>query len=211
MSTLTIRATGALRLALDRLSIYLPIILMGVLALGTVWLVRITPQLVAPAPAAPARHEPDYTMQQFSVRTFGPQGALRSEILGELASHFPDTDTLEISKARIRTLDGQSRLTVATASRALSNADGSEVQLFGNATVVREAWTDAQGNQQPRIEFHSEFLHAFTDTQRVVSNRPVTMVRGPTSARADSFEFDNLKRTAQLSGRVRATLTPRTP
>ena len=47
-------------------------------------------------------------------------------------------EPLEIDQPRIRTIDEKGQLTVATANRALSNGDGSEVQLFGNAVVVRD-------------------------------------------------------------------------
>lgn len=203
------RLMRGLRRGIDRLSLYLPVVLMGVLALATVWLVRVTPPVAAPAAQRPPSQEADYVMKGFSVRTFGADGGLRSEVSGERARHFPDGDTLEVDAARIRSFDRHGRLSVASASRALANGDGSEVQLFGGAVVVREAHTDAQGVIHPRMEFRSEFLHAFTDTERVRSHLPVTMVRGGTTARSDSFEFDNLSRTAQFSGRVRATLNPR--
>lgn len=47
------------RWGLDRLAIYLPVLLMGVLALGTYWLVRTTPVFSPEAPARAPRHEPD--------------------------------------------------------------------------------------------------------------------------------------------------------
>ncbi len=46
---------------------YLPLIVMAVLALGSWWLVENTPVADGPGVAAPPRHEPDYTMRQFTV------------------------------------------------------------------------------------------------------------------------------------------------
>ena len=40
-----------------------------------------------------------------------------------------DTDTLEIDKALIRSYSIEGRLTTSTGDRALTNGDGSEVQL----------------------------------------------------------------------------------
>lgn len=125
--------------AWDRLSLYLPIVLMGVLALGTYWLVRSTPVFTPPEAEKAATHDPDYFMKTFSVKTFDATGRLKSEVSGVQARHFPDTDTVEIDKVHIRSYNDQGQLTTATANRALTNADGSEVQLFGNALVVREA------------------------------------------------------------------------
>jgi lipopolysaccharide export system protein LptC len=194
------------RMAWDRLSIYLPMILMGVLALGTYWLVRSTPMFEAPQANQPQKHEPDYFMQKFSVKTFDAEGRLKSEILGTQARHFPDTDTLEIEQIRIRNFNEKGHKTTATADRAVTNSDASEVQLIGNALVVREAAVDKSGEAIPRISLRSEFLHAYMETERVTSHKPVELTRGNDQFTADSMEFDNFEQVMQLRGRVRGTL-----
>lgn len=198
-----------LRRGLDRLSIYLPVVLMGVLALGTYWLVRTTPIFLPPQPERPARHDPDYFMRDFSVRVFDASGRLKSEVSGVEARHYPDTDTLEIDQVRLRSYSAQGHVTVATARRGLSNGDGSEVQLFDDARVVREPRADAQGRMSPRLEFRSDFLHAYTDTERVKTHLPVTLSRGDDRFTADAMDFDNLDRVIELHGRVRGVLQAR--
>ena len=197
-----------LRPVWERVSLYLPVILMGVLALATYWMVRSTPLLMLPGQEAPVRHEPDYFMHKFSVKTFDGAGRLKSEVLGADARHFPDTDTLEIDQVRIRSFNEEGRLTTATAKRALTNGDASEVQLFGDARVVREPLLDQAGKLQPRVEFRSEFLHAFMNTERIQSNQPVQLIRGNDQFTADSMSYDNQDRVMQLQGRVRGTLVP---
>ena len=202
-------ALRAFRRGWDRVSMYLPLILMGVLALGTYWLVRSTPVFSPPeAPRAPT-HDPDYFMKQFTVKTFDNAGRLKSEVSGAQARHFPDTDTLEIDNARIRSFDAHGRLTTATATRALTNADGSEVQLIGNALVVREGVTGPKA--VPRLEFKGEFRHAFMKTEQIRSDKPVALSRGPDRFVADSMEYDNIKQVIDLRGRVKGTLTPVNP
>lgn len=203
------RLKTALRSAWERSSIYLPIILMGLMALLTYWLASNTPIFNLPGVEKPLRHEPDYFMRRFEVKTFDATGRLKSEVVGAEARHYPDTDTLEIDNARIRSFAEDGRMTVATANRALSNGDGSEVQLFGNAVVVRDAAVDAQGNAMPRFEIRGEFLHAFMNTERVKSHLPVTMTRGSDRFAGDSMEFDNLGRVMNLNGRVKGQLVPR--
>jgi len=197
-----------IRAAWERLSLYLPVILMGVLALGTYWLVRSTPLSLPPEQEAPARHEPDYFMRKFSVKTFDGAGRLKSEVLGSDARHFPDTDTLEIDFVRIRSFNEEGRLSTASANRALTNGDASEVQLFGDARVVRESVTNKAGQPQPGMEFRGEFLHAFMNTERVKSHKPVELIRGKDHFTADTMDFDNLDRVMQLKGRVKGTLVP---
>lgn len=194
--------------AWDQVSIYLPIILMGLMALGTYWLARNTPVFGLPEAPRPARHEPDYYMRGFSVKTFDAAGRLKSEVIGSEARHYPDTDTLEIDKPRIRSYNERGDLTVATAIRALTNADGSEVQLLGEAVVTREPSRSANGRTTPKLEFQGEFLHAFLNTEQVKSHKPVVLLRGPDRFSADSLDYDNVSRVLELNGRVRGTLVP---
>ncbi len=193
----------------DRLALYLPVFLMGVLAMGTYWLVRSTPVPGVDKPVVTATHEPDYFMRQFAVRTYDATGQLKSEVSGAQARHFPDTDTLEIDQIHIRSFSPQGRLTTATARQAITNGDGSEVQLMGGAKVVRDAVTDAQGHLQPSLTFTGEFLHAFMNSERVKSHKPVELVRGQDRFTADAMDFDNLDRVMLLTGRVRGVLVPK--
>ena len=193
----------------DQLSVYLPVVLMAVLALGTWWLVRNAPKPALIVEARPAGHQPDYFMKSFSVKSFDAKGRLQSEVEGEQARHYPDTDTLEIDTVRVRSVRMDGSVTVATANRGLSNADGSEVQLFGNAVVTRDAQpARAGGIAPPRLQFEGEFLHAFTQAERVRSNQPVTLTRGNDRFTADSLDYDNLDQVLQMRGRVRGTLMP---
>ena len=200
--------TPVLRQGWEKFSLYLPIILMGMLALGTWSLVRNAPAPVAAAAASANPHQPDYFMKLFSVKSFDATGRMQSEIKGEMGRHYPDTDTLEVDKVHMRSVTPQGLVTLATADRALSNADGSEVQLFGNAVVTREALPGGAGTAQPRLEFRGEFLHAFTQTERVRSDQPVVLIRGNDRFTADAMEYDHLDQVLQLRGRVRGILMP---
>lgn len=197
-----------LRRGLDRATLYLPIILTAALALGTYWLVRNAPKLLEPTAKEAPTHEPDFFMRGFVVKNFLPSGDLRSELAGKEGRHFPDTDTMEVDQVRIRSISPAGLVTTASADRGLSNGDGTEIQLFGNAVVVREATVNASGRAVPRLEFHGEFLHAFTDVERVRSHKPVTLIRGADRFTADAMDYDNLSGVANLNGRVRGLLMP---
>jgi lipopolysaccharide export system protein LptC len=198
------------RRVFDRLAVYLPLLLMGLMAMTTYWLVRNTPAMIEAELEAVPRHVPDYFMRDFSVKVFGEDGKLKSEMLGVEGRHYPDTDTLEIDRPRIRILGAEGHVTTAVASRGLINADGSEAQLFDKAVVVREASTNAQGVVTPRSELHSDFLHLFANTEQVRSYLPVTLVRGAGDrfTSQEGMDYDNLDQLMQLKGRVRGTLLP---
>jgi len=194
------------------LTLYLPILAMGLLALGSWQLARHTPEPMA-APATPAaRTEPDYTLRRFAIKAFDPAGALANEIWGSAARHFPQSDTLEIEQARFRFVRSGTS-TLGQADRALSNADGSQVQLLGNATVVRQSLPDAQVQAQSpsaaQMEIRGDFLHLFLQTEKLQSHKPVTVLRGKDQFSADTLTYDKLQGQLNLQGRVRAHLAAR--
>jgi lipopolysaccharide export system protein LptC len=185
---------------IDLASAYLPLIMMAVLALSTGWLVRNAPSVETGRPAEVPRHEADYVMTRFVVQRFAADGALRTQIEGEALRHYPDNDTLEIDDARIRAIGDDGAVTIASAKRALSNGDGSEVQLSGDARVLRPAT-----GKEEAIEFRSEFLHAFRNVEQVRSHLPVVVTQGASVVRAEGMEYDNLARVVELKGHSSAT------
>ena len=188
---------------LEAVSAYLPLLLLALLALGTWWLVKNTPLLEAGKEKAAPRHKPDYTMQQFLVQRFAADGGLKAQIEGDVLRHYPDTDTIEVDQPRLRAFTADGRVTVATARTALSNADGSEVQLSGGAHVVSQTATG-----EAPIDFRGEFLHVFVNTERVRSHLPVTVTQGRTELRADDLAYDNLARVLDFKGRVQGVFVP---
>ena len=182
---------------------YLPMLVMALLALGSWWLVRTTPMPEGSAAPPPPRHEPDYSMRGFVVQRFARDGSLRTQIEGDVAHHYPDTDTLEIEHPRIRSIAPDGRVTVASAERALANGDGSEVQLLRDAHVVREAVPGEEA-----IDFRSDFLHVFLNLERVRTHLPVRVRQGDTVVDAAGMAYDNLARVVDLQGRMHGVFTP---
>lgn len=187
-----------LRRIVDVVLAYLPMLVMAALALGSWWLVKQTPVPEGPGEAAAPRTEPDYTMRTFVVQRFAKDGTLRTQIEGDVATHYPDTDILEIQNPRIRAIAANGRVTVASAERALANGDGSEVQLLRAAHVIREAVPGEEA-----IDFRSEFLHVFLNVERVRTHLPVRVTQGATAVEAGGMEYDHLARVIDLKPRVR--------
>lgn len=184
---------------------FLPLMLMAFLAVGTWWLVKNSLPTGQATVTAPVKHEPDYEMRNFSVQRYNPDGSLRAQLEGDLLRHYPDTDTLEIDHVRLRAIEGANgRVTTATARRAVANGAATEVELFGGAEVVREPL----GNEAA-IDFRSEYLHAFLDEDRVLSNQPVTITQGGTRVQADGMEYTHADGVIRFNGRTRATFSPK--
>jgi lipopolysaccharide export system protein LptC len=181
---------------------YLPLLLMAALAASTWWLVKNTPSPDGPTVAGAPRQEPDYTMHRFNITRFDAQGRFALRIDGEVLRHYPATDHFEIDGVRIHSVAPDGRTTDATARRAVSNADGSEVQLMGAARVV------AQVEGGDTLQIDSEFLHAFLRFERLRSHLPVLVRRGADETRAAGLDYDHLERRLVLRGPVRSVFRP---
>lgn len=188
----------------DRVLSALPLVMMGILAALSWWLARNTPRPSDNVAPAALRHEADYTMTGFSVVGYAPNGHQRSRLEGDTLRHFPDTDTVEVDGVRLRAVDEMGRITLGSARRALSNGDGSQVRLMGDARVVREPGPREAAGE--RIEFRGEFLEVFTETDRLRSHLPVTVATGRGELRAGSLDYNHLERIGQLGGRVTGEL-----
>jgi lipopolysaccharide export system protein LptC len=188
----------------DLVTSYLPLLLMVAIALGTWWLVKNTPVVPAAREEAAPRSDADYTMSGFSVERFGKDGRLLLRLEGRQMRHFPDTDRTEVDVVTVHAWAPDGRETVATARRALANGDASEVQLLGGAQVRSRTPAGTA------VEVDSEFLHLFTQTERVRTHLPVLVRVGDSELRAQGLEFDNLAQRLDLSGPMRGVFSTRT-
>jgi lipopolysaccharide export system protein LptC len=191
--------------ARELLATYLPLLLMGVLALGTWWLVKNTPPADVPGASGLPREEPDYTMERFVVERFDKDGHLKLRLQGERLRHFAATNIIEVDDAHVRAVATDGRVTLAQARRAVANGDGSEVQLIGDARV------DSSGPRGEPILFRGEFLHAFLATEQLRSHLPVLVQREGSEFRAAGMEYDHLTGKLQLQGKMSALLQPAGP
>jgi lipopolysaccharide export system protein LptC len=199
---------NAFRRVLDRLALYLPAILMAVFALGSWWLVRSLPSFFNETVAQSVRHEPDYFLQNFSVKSFDSQGRLMRELSGEHAQHFPDTDTLDIQKVQLRGHSQEGQQVNAVADKALAKGDGTQVTLVGNVHISQPASTSANG-LRTATEMRSQEIKAFVKEERLVSDVPVEVRRGQDLFTAEKMQMNSKTGEYELSGRVRGTVHPR--
>ena len=186
----------------EGLSNYLPLLLMALLAGGTWWLVKNTPQNDGAAPEKVLRHEPDYSMRGFTLTRFAPDGRLTVRVEGDVLRHFPDTDRLEIDGARFHAGAPDGRITRAHAKQAVANGDVTEVQLIGAAHVQADLGAGGQ------LLLDSEFLHAFVRFERLRTHLPVVVKRNGHVTTAAGLDYDHLNQQLRLDGPLRSVLPP---
>ena len=186
----------------EGLSSYLPLLLMALLASGTWWLVKNTPQNDGPAAERVVRHEPDYTMRGFTLTRFAADGRLAVRVEGDVLRHYPDTDRLEIDGARFHAVAPDGRITRASGKQALANGDLTEVQLIGAAHVQAELGAGGL------LDIDGEFLHAFLRFERLRSHLPVLVKRNGHVTTAAGLDYDHLNQQLRLDGPLRSVMPP---
>lgn len=190
------------------LSNYLPLLLMALLASGTWWLVKNTPLLGERGEPAPLRHVPDYRMANFEIQRIGADGRLNVQIAGAELRHYPDTDTVEIDQARIRAIAPDGTLAIAEAKRAISNGDGSDLQLLGDVRLRR--LPPGSGENGPALmEVRGEFLQALANSEVLRSHLPVTIRQGGATMNTQNFEYRHLTGQVSFSGKTQGQITSR--
>ena len=194
------RGALSLRHWRDLLAAYLPILIMAVLALATWWLVKRTPGPAGPQREAAVRHEPDYAMENFTLTRYDSQGRFKARITGRRMRHFPDRDQVEIDDVRIHSQAGDGRFTDASARRALTNGDASELELIGQAHVH----SDLDGSDALVVD--GEWLHLYLQLERLHSTEQVVVRRAGSVVRAAGLDYDHLGRKLILAGPLKMVL-----
>jgi len=188
---------------LDRLLLSLPLVLVALLALGSYWMLRTAPALDTGQLPQPPDQEPDYVLEKFSTLKFDANGRLTLFIRGELAQRLPESPWVEVHKFSMRATDAQGHVKHASADMGFSSSDNKEFELKGKARLMQEA---NPADDSPRLEITGEFLHLFSDPDRIESDKPVQLLHGKHQFNADSMVYSGTERSLQLDGRVRAML-----
>jgi len=186
----------------DSLMGYLPLLLMITLALGT-WLVaKNSPGMLPSLSPGALSHEPDYTLDHFTLQRFDATGALKVEIEGNHMQHFVDDDTMEVEQIHVLSLDDQGGRMTASALHGRAKGDSSVVWLDGQAKIVSET-----AGQIP-VQLNGEHLRAEPKIKRVDSQTPVIVQQGGSEFHAEAMEYDHVTRILTLHGAAHATMLP---
>jgi lipopolysaccharide export system protein LptC len=196
---------NSLRGLFDRLLRFLPGVLMTIFALGSWWLVRSLPSLLNEARPTSVRLEPDYYLENFSVKSFDSQGRLSRELSGSRAQHFPDSDTLEVSQVSLRAMSLEGRLVNAQADKALAKGDGTQMTLLGNVKLTQQAGPLGQ-TKGAMFELKGQSIHALIKDEQLTSDLPIELRRGSDVFSANSMQLNAKTGAYELNGKVRGLI-----
>jgi len=181
-----------------------PLALMFALALLSFWLERASRQ--APAPAAEPRHEPDYSVDRFTITDFSRAGVAESALSAARMVHYPDDDSTALLAPRlVQTRPRQPRLSIS-ADRGMLSRDAEEVFLHDNVVLVRDADADSGA-----ARMQTTFLHVVRARSLVRTDREVTISERGRELTGLGMEYDNEARQLSLHAQVRGSFATEKP
>jgi lipopolysaccharide export system protein LptC len=189
---------------------YLPLLVMAVLAAGTTWLVRQTPNPDGPTTAIAPRHKPDYVMQGFELQRFDPKGQPQAWIKGHELRHYPDTDRVEIDQFSLQAVNADGQWLLIDAAQAEGPRDGTQMNLKGQVLVRRHPPGPDPNGTAPELTLRADTLTVQVNAKQLRTTGPAT-VEAARGQRMDvrGFDYDHTTGVLRFGGPSRTTLPAR--
>lgn len=188
-------------MATVRFSQLAPLAAVAVLAALTFWLLQTNLTPPAQHAAAQKSHTPDYFADNLSISMLDETGRTQYRINAATMVHYLDDANTDMTKPAIRAFTPGKPEVTSVALRGTINGDGTIVDLFGNASVVRDP-----GAGDPGMRADSQHFRFFVNDDVVQTEKPVKLLRGQSIVTADGMIYNNTTREMQLSGHVRGQL-----
>lgn len=199
---------ASLQAGADRFTLYLPLLLLAVLSLGSWWFVRAIPSADAPRLPEGLRTEPDYKLAQFSTQVFDARGQSIRRIAGHHALHYPASAELHVQSLAYQATPAQGGRVVAQADRAVVGQGGKRVTLMGQVVLERSGPASAAMPQMPALQVRGERLVMAQQPDRIWSDAPMEVRRGQDRFTSQGLQFDLTTGQYQFLGRAQAVLQP---
>jgi lipopolysaccharide export system protein LptC len=193
-----------------------PLVLAGVLAGFTWWLVVSSPDVGEGARATePDRGTPDYELAHARLARFDAQGRLEAVIDGERMRHYPVTQTVQIDAMQLALRHPDGRRVLAQAregewseERGMASLSGAaDVRLADVGVVLPVQAADVGERGEAGVtRILGERLDLDTRARVLTSQQPVTVLREGSTVRAQTLRHNEPAGLTDLGGRVHGSL-----
>ena len=177
----------------------LPLVIMLLLAMLTLWLDR-TVELAVPSAPRQVTHDPDYTVDKFVLTRLSETGEPRYALAAARMLHYPDDDTSHLIKPLLTQSQPGKPETRINAGRGLVSADGREVRLFDQVDLLKGAERGAKEAEELRVR--TSYLRVLPDDDKADTPERVVIERGRSTLAGTGMDFDNRYRRIQLQRAV---------
>ncbi|MGF7187928.1 LPS export ABC transporter periplasmic protein LptC [Robbsia andropogonis] len=186
----------------QRVAPFLPIIIMAILAAGTYWVLQTSLRPAEETVTKKLEHTPDYFGNDLSVTMLDDTGNVQYRLNAKTMKHFEDDQTSFLTEPALRSFKPGSPIITATSKWGVVNSDGSIVNLYDDAKIVR-----APGPADPPMEADSSHFEVLVNDDTIRTEKPVKLTRGPSVATStQGMTYINTTRAAQLFGNVRGSI-----
>lgn len=164
----------------------------------TLWLERTSQQEAVVS--GKTRHDPDYIVDNFTIKRFDPKGKLYQTLTASEMRHYPDDDSTEADMPRMTYHRDQK--TFIDADKAWIDSGGKTIQLESNVRVRH------QNPKRPDTVLTTSTLTVLSDDEIARTKAPVTITQGGTVIHGIGLESNNKTQISVLGGRVHGTMEP---
>jgi lipopolysaccharide export system protein LptC len=181
----------------DRIAPLAAIILLTIVVGTSYWYSRV--MRIPRAAPAPTPGTPDVVVERVVITQFDVHGLARNKLFAERLTHFQENDNIELASPRLVSLRPDQPQVDARARRARVENAGERVHMMGSVLLTRAA---TEG--EPALRLSTEYLLALPDLDRFSTDQAVEMERGRSTINAQAMMYDNIRRTIDFHGDVKA-------
>jgi len=180
-----------------RINNLLPLVMVFVLAMLTLWL-RQAAETTGAEAARAGKNDPDAIAENLTITRLGETGAAQYTMTAKRMLHFPgdDSTVLEAPRFEKRSADGVTLTVTATRGTVMDKTQ--EAFFNGNVLLSRTA-----PGGKPDLQARTEFLHVMAAKDLVRTNRQVTITQGGRTLSGVGMELNKLTRQISLLSQVK--------
>jgi lipopolysaccharide export system protein LptC len=190
----------------NQLRRWLLVLLLGLLALASYWVLEITRN--AGDSGDTVRTRPDYFVENFNFVKIPPPGKTKFRIVGTKLVHYPHDDRADITLPVVTSLDVTQPSMTAHAKRGTvkNSADyaNSEVHLYDNVVLDR-----AKTKKTEHLELNTDYLLAYPDKNTMETDFPVEIITGDKVTTGVGLKANNATQQIEILKNVTSVIPPR--
>ena len=167
-----------------RLTTWFPLLILVVLAAVTFWLNQKA-QSPESAHSKNQRHDPDVTMQNFSVVQMGVGGEILYTLTAKNMSHYPDDESTNLVAPELIYAEKPRAPLKIVSKRALLSRDGENIYFHEDVRLSHSPL-----HKQGEMILTTEFLHVIPDQGIAKTDRFVSITKPGANITAVGMEFN---------------------
>ena len=184
---------------MERFQFWLPLAVLGFLALLTFWLEQ-TIQISGEKNGANLK-EPDSIVENFLAISTDPAGVPRYRLSAARLKHYSDNRATLLELPALTQIHARQGELKVTAAQASVSPEGERVEFIGDVNLSRQATTS-----RPAMAMRTARLEVLPDKGLVSTRSPVTIEQTGMKVTANGLNLSVNSRVLKLTGRVKAQI-----